>query len=148
MTKSKIITRRLALCFMLSLCFSALGCATIIRVKPSEKNLELAPTQDHGVALLVRITDSGRGARIGESADFDIIIDGEKVDTIARNQRMKIAVPNGTHTIQVMETGGAGKKGVSNEETFIVNSDETLFHIYIGGDGLIGQFVLKQWPKE
>jgi hypothetical protein len=135
------------MCFMLSLCFSALGCATLIRVKPSEKNLELAPTQDQGVALLVRITDSGMGAGIGESADLDVMIDGAKVDTIARNQRIKLAVPNGTHTISVIETGGVGKKQASNEETFTVNSDETLFHIYVSG-GLVSTFVLKQWPKD
>jgi archaellum component FlaF (FlaF/FlaG flagellin family) len=83
---------------------------------------------------------------VGESADFDVIIDGTKVDTIARNQRMRIAVPNGTHTISVKETGGLGAKGSSNEETFAANSDETEFHIYIEGGK--GDIVLKQWPKE
>ncbi|MDR2782583.1 MAG: hypothetical protein LBB48_01860 [Treponema sp.] len=56
---------------------------------------------------------------------------------------MKIAIPNGTHTISIKESGGAGKENNSNEETFTVNSDETLFHIYIDGS-----IVLKQWPKE
>ncbi|MDR1232408.1 MAG: hypothetical protein LBK61_13525 [Spirochaetaceae bacterium] len=144
MTKSKMIMRMAGMCFMLSLCFSALGCATFIRAKPSEKNLELAPTQDQGVALLVRITNSGMGAGIGEPADFDVMIDGVKADTIARNQRMKIAVPNGTHTIRFV----MGGKADSNEETFTVNSDETLFHIYLVSEGLTSRLEIKQWPKE
>jgi hypothetical protein len=146
MTKTKSIIHGLSVLFVALTAFSIVSCATIIRVKPSSKNLELAPTTDQGVALLVRITDSGMGARIGESADFDVIIDGTKVDTIARNQRIKVAVPNGTHTISVKETGGMGIKGESNEETFTVNSDETLFHIYLSGGR--GDIVLKQWPKE
>jgi hypothetical protein len=132
--------------FVLMVSFGVSGCATIVRVKPTEKNLELAPADSGGVITLVRITDSGMGARMGESADFDVIIDGTKVDTIARNQRMKIAVPNGSHTLSVKETGGIGAKGVSNEETFTANSDETLFHIYLEGGR--GEIVLKQWPKE
>jgi archaellum component FlaF (FlaF/FlaG flagellin family) len=146
MTKTKSIVHGLSVLFMVCAAFSVIGCATIIRVKPSEKNLELATTADHGVVLLVRITDSGMGARIGESADFDVIIDGVTVDTIARNQRMKVAVPNGTHTISVKETQGIGAKSVSNEETFTVNSDETVFHIYLEGGR--GDIVLKQWLKE
>jgi archaellum component FlaF (FlaF/FlaG flagellin family) len=146
MRKTRKLISAFAALFVMAVSFGATGCATIIRVKPSGKNLELAPASDQGVALLVRITDSGMGARIGESADYDVIIDGEKVDTIARNQRMKIAVPNGTHTISVKESGGIGKKGESNEETFTVNSDETLFHLYI--EGGVGTIVLKQWPKE
>jgi archaellum component FlaF (FlaF/FlaG flagellin family) len=118
----------------------------LIRVKPSEKNLESTPAQDRSAVLLVRITDSGTGARVGESADFDVIVDGTTVDTIARNQRMKIAVPNGIHTISVREAGGVGVKGISNEETFTANSDETMFHVYIESGP--GEIVLKQWPKE
>jgi hypothetical protein len=126
--------------------FGVSGCATIMRVQPTEKNLEAVPSDSEGIITLVRITDSGMGARVGESADFDVVIDGAKADTIARNQRMKIAVPNGSHTLSVIETGGLGKKGASNEETFTANSDETLFHIYL--DGGFGTIVLKQWPKE
>jgi archaellum component FlaF (FlaF/FlaG flagellin family) len=95
---------------------------------------------------MVRITDSGMGSRVGESADFDVIVDGARVETIARKQRMNLAVPNGSHTLSVIETGGIGKKGASNEEIFTANSDETLFHIYI--EGGFGTVVLKQWPKE
>jgi archaellum component FlaF (FlaF/FlaG flagellin family) len=146
MKKSSKIIRAFGTLFVLTLLFCMAGCATIVRVAPSEKNLEITPTGDQGAVLLVRITDSGMGARIGESADFDVIIDGTKVDTIARNQRLKIAVPNGSHTISVMEAGGLGKKGSSNEETFTANSDETQFHIYI--EGGLGKIVLKQWPKE
>jgi archaellum component FlaF (FlaF/FlaG flagellin family) len=146
MKKANQLIRVFTVLFVMAVSFGTLGCATIVRVKPSEKNLEIIPTADQGVALLVRITDSGMGARVGESADFDVIIDGAKVDTIARNQRIKIALPNGTHTISVKESGGLGKKGESNEETFTVNSDETLFHIYI--EGGFGTITLKQWPKE
>jgi hypothetical protein len=146
MKKASKLIRSFAVLFVLGMSFGLVSCATIVRVKPSEKNLDITPTEDQGAALLVRITDSGMGARVGESADFDVIVDGVKVDTIARNQRIKIAVPNGTHTISVMESGGLGKKGASNEETFTANSDETLFHIYL--EGGIGNIVLKQWPKE
>jgi hypothetical protein len=146
MKKSSKIIRAFYVLFVPAIVFCMFGCATVVRVKPSEKNLEISPTQDQGAVLLVRITDSGMGARVGESADFDVSIDGTKVDTIARNQRMKIAVPNGVHTISVRETGGMGMKGVSNEETFTANSDETVFHIYLEGGR--GEIVLKQWPKE
>jgi hypothetical protein len=146
MKKATLLARILAGLFVAAIAFGTTGCATIVRVKPSEKNIDIAPTGDQGAALLVRITDSGAGARIGESADFDVIIDGNKIDTIARNQRMKIAVSNGTHTISVKETGGVGVKGASNEETFVANSDETVFHIYLEGGK--GDIVLKQWPKE
>ena len=129
--------------FVVVLVFGMVGCATVVRVKPSEKNLDITPTSNQGVVLLVRITDSGMGARVGESADYDVIIDGNKVDTIARNQRIKLAIPNGIHTIRVMETGGAGIRGTSNEETFTSNSDEKVFHIYLEGGR--GDIVLKQW---
>jgi hypothetical protein len=142
MTKTKRALRVLIACFAVSGILFISGCATVIRTKPSEKNLELAPSAGQGTALLVRITDSGKGARIGESADFDVIIDGEKVDTIARNQRMRIAVPNGAHTISVKESGGVGVKSSSPEETFTVNSDETVFHIYL--EGVRGNIILKQ----
>lgn len=146
MKRTDTLVRVLTGIFILAMTLTTIGCATFVRVKPSEKNTEITPTADQGAVLLVRITDSGMGARIGESADFDIIIDGATVDTIARNQRMKVAVSNGTHTIKVKETGGIGGKGESNEETFTANSDETQFHIYI--DGTAGHIVLKQWPKE
>jgi hypothetical protein len=146
MTGTTKIIRRITVLFMTLTFFAVTGCATIVRVKPTEKNIELTPSVSGGVITIVRITDSGMGARMGESADYDVIIDGAKVDTIARNQRMKIAVSNGTHTLSVIETGGVGQKGTSNEETFTANSDETVFHIYI--EGGFGTIVLKQWPKE
>jgi archaellum component FlaF (FlaF/FlaG flagellin family) len=146
MKKASKLMCAFAALFVLIVSFSVSGCATIVRVQPTEKNLELTPTDSDGIITSVRITDSGMGARVGESADFDVIIDGIKVDTVARNQRMKVAVPNGVHTISVKETGGMGAKSVSNEETFTVNSDETLFHIYL--EGSFGTVVLKQWPKE
>jgi hypothetical protein len=146
MKKAALFRILTGLCVLVITAFGTVGCATFIRVEPSEKNLDITPMENQGVVLLVRITDSGMGARVGESTDFDVIIDGEKVDTISRNQRMKIAVPNSSHTIRVMETGGIGVKGSSNEETFTANSDETVFHIYLEGGK--GDIVLKQWPKE
>jgi hypothetical protein len=146
MNKTTKLIGAFAALFILAASFGVSGCATFVRVKPTEKNIELRPANSEGIITMVRITDSGMGARIGESADFDVLIDGTKADTIARNQRMKIAVPNGAHTLSVIETGGVGKKGASNEETFTVNSDETVFHIYL--DGGFGTIVLKQWPKE
>jgi archaellum component FlaF (FlaF/FlaG flagellin family) len=146
MKKATTLMSAFAALFVLLASFAVSGCATVVRVKPTEKNLELTPTDSEGVITMVRITDSGMGARVGESADFDVIVDGTKLDTIARNQRMKLAVPNGSHTLSVIETGGLGKKGASNEEIFTANSDETLFHIYI--EGGFGTVVLKQWPKE
>lgn len=84
------------------------------------------PDSSQGSVVVVRITDSGSATRIGEPKAFEILIDGTAVETIDKNQRLKLLVPNGSHTISVK----ANDRIVSSEITFTANSNESLFHVY------------------
>jgi hypothetical protein len=144
MIKAKILIRALAASAVLSGVLFMFSCASA--TKPSAKNLELVPSANHGTVLLVRIADKG------EQAEFDVVIDGVKVDTIGRDQRMKVTVPNGNHTIHIeVKYGKTTRK--SEELIFFANSDETFFHIFMDSRFFIDRFygygdvVLIGWPK-
>jgi hypothetical protein len=126
MTRTKLFQRGTAALCALAVIFIFSGCA---RIKPSVKNMDLIPGASEAAITIVRITDSGMGQRIGEPQELDIFLDGNKADTIGRNQRMQLIVPNGPHTVFVQ----AGSKAKSEEISFTANSDGHLFHIYWGG---------------
>ena len=133
--KTKMINRWLAVGVILA-------AVLFIAAKPSTKNMELTTSESSGVITIVRITDTGMGTRIGESAEYEIKIDGNTVDTISKSQRMKVAVPNGEHAILLTQRGG---RLSSNEIKFNVDSDENLFHVYI--EGVRGEMVLVHMNK-
>jgi archaellum component FlaF (FlaF/FlaG flagellin family) len=120
----KRIHTTLAALITINLLLSTLGCVTAA----SAKNAELVPDSSQAILTVVRITAGGMGTRLGDPAEYDIVVDGNKVETVAKNQRVKVLVPNGTHTLQV----GRGKL---NSETlnFTADSNELQFHAYIDG---------------
>jgi hypothetical protein len=60
----------------------------------------------------LKLTHKGVGAEVRRGA-YDVVVDGERVGSVAMNDKMELAVEPGRHTVQVRQ----GRK-TSDTETF------------------------------
>ena len=130
MIKTKNTTRSLAACFMLAIIVFISGCAA---AKPSVKNMDVTASDSETAITIVRVRNGG--TYVGLPKELYLLIDGQKVETIMENQRMKIVLPNGEHTIAAGFLAGIIKKPTETDVLyFTADSNDLLFHVYVTGN--------------